>query len=508
MTKSIIAILIGLLSFAEINGQELQGKDSIITSAMRDELKRNMENLSEEGYDKPFFMGYRVSDLELKLASATLGALTMSREGKTRDWNTRIMVGDYDINDENFNDSFEGNSKDTYYESVPLEEDYWGIRRMLWASTNNVYKRAARLYKQKVKAINDFDIDYKLSDFSKEEPQKYRDDQKLVLADRSALENLSIELSSHLREYDSIDSGSATVTEIGGRNYYENSEGTSIIKNEQMSLAVVRVSRLNKASQLQSANLNYFAPTLSELPETNVIKADIAQYIDHLQNRSSLEELEDDYSGPVLLKGQAVAEFLKTHLFNASKGIFAMRKPFSNKNEEVVNRHFDELNDDLTKDDKLKIGNKKMIVTSYSGLKEFRGQKLIGSYAIDSEGVVPPDSLVLIKDGLIQQKINGRMPAPQAKKSTGGKRFSISVGGQSNRMAPGVLKVDFTESITEAEIYELFKKKIAENDEEVGIVLEKPELVSSTKPRQYFTYNRISGEREQIGKASFSNSAK
>ena len=508
ITKYIVTIFILIFSLPEVISQELQKKDSIITAALRDELNRNMEKLVEEGYEKPFFMGYRISDLQLKVASSTLGALTISREAKTRDWNTRIMVGDYEINDENFNDSFEGNSNDTYFESVPLEVDYWGIRRMLWASTNNVYKRAARLYKQKVKAINDYDIDYKLKDFSEEKPQNYRDEENFALADLSVVENLSTELSAYLKNYDSIYSGSATVTDIGMRTYFENSEGTSVIKNEQMSIAVVSVSQIDKDLQFQTANLDYFAPSMEELPDAEVIKSDIDQYMDHLQNRANLEELEEDYSGPVLLKGQAAAEFLKASLLNTEKGIFAIRKSFSNKNQDTVKRFFDELEDELTEEEKLKVGNKKMIVTNYSGLKEFEGQKLVGSYLVDSEGVVPPDSLVLIKDGLIQQKINSRIPAPRAEKSTGSKRFSIAVGGMNDNIAPGVLKVDFTECMSESEIIEYFKSSIEENDAVVGIIIEKPELLSSTKPRQYFTYNRINGEKKQIGKVSFNNSAK
>lgn len=508
ITKYIVTIFILIFSLPEVISQELQKKDSIITAALRDELNRNMEKLVEEGYEKPFFMGYRISDLQLKVASSTLGALTISREAKTRDWNTRIMVGDYEINDENFNDSFEGNSNDTYFESVPLEDDYWGIRRMLWASTNNVYKRAARLYKQKVKAINDYDIDYKLKDFSEEKPQNYRDEENFALADLSVVENLSTELSAYLKNYDSIYSGSATVTDIGMRTYFENSEGTSVIKNEQMSIAVVSVSQIDKDLQFQTANLDYFAPSMEELPDAEVIKSDIDQYMDHLQNRANLEELEEDYSGPVLLKGQAAAEFLKASLLNTEKGIFAIRKSFSNKNQDTVKRFFDELEDELTEEEKLKVGNKKMIVTNYSGLKEFEGQKLVGSYLVDSEGVVPPDSLVLIKDGLIQQKINSRIPAPRAEKSTGSKRFSIAVGGMNDNIAPGVLKVDFTECMSESEIIEYFKSSIEENDAVVGIIIEKPELLSSTKPRQYFTYNRINGEKKQIGKVSFNNSAK
>ena len=75
-------------------------------------------------------------------------------------------------------------------------------------------------------------------------------------------------------------------------------------------------------------------------------------------------------------------------------------------------------------------------------------------------------------------------------------------------IAPGVLKVDFTEKISESELLETYKKEIKDNDAEEGIVIEMPDLNSASKPRQYFTYNPESGRSEPLTKATFNYSAK
>lgn len=511
--KQITSILFGLLFLIAINAEELiaqniQQKDSVISSAMRDELNRNMEKLNEEGYQKPFFVGYRVSDINLRISNSTFGSLILSREARSRDWNTRIMVGDYRINDENFSDSFEGTSNDSYLENIPVEDDYWGIRRVLWASTNNVYKRAARLYKQKLKAIEEFEIDYQLNDFSKETPVKYIDDKQYNLASQGQLDEMSKNLSGYLKKYDSIYNGSATITDIGMRSYYENSEGTSLIKDEQITIALISASRVDNELRYQSATVDYFAKNFTELPSEDEMKKDLDWYMDYLKRKTSMKELEDDYNGPVLLSGQAVAEFFKANLFKSNQGIFPMRQAFSNKNEQAVSRFFEELEKDMTEDDKLKIGNKKMIVTSHPFMKTFQGIKLAGAYMIDSEGVLPKDSLVLIRDGMVQQKLNGRLPAPKAENSTGSKRFSVAIGGMGDMIAPGVIVVDFSNKVSEATLWDNFKQQISANDEEVGVVIEMPDLKSSSKPRQYYVYNRINESKEQITKATFSYTAK
>ena len=79
-----------------------QSSDSVIFSAMRDELKRNIEQLSADVYEKPFFIAYSIADINNTVINASLGALNGSETRKYKDWQVRVMVGDYEINDENF----------------------------------------------------------------------------------------------------------------------------------------------------------------------------------------------------------------------------------------------------------------------------------------------------------------------------------------------------------------------------------------------------------------------
>ncbi|MGB3468225.1 MAG: hypothetical protein WBA74_23265, partial [Cyclobacteriaceae bacterium] len=123
-----LSLFLALLTTQIVAAQSMSQNDKVVLSAMKDELANNMENLQEEGFDKPFFMGYTVTDMKLRQASAVFGAKITSKESENRDWNTRIMVGGYDVNDENFNDAFAGSSNDVFYESVPIDADYLGLR--------------------------------------------------------------------------------------------------------------------------------------------------------------------------------------------------------------------------------------------------------------------------------------------------------------------------------------------------------------------------------------------
>ena len=77
-----------------------QCADSLVLNAMRDELKRNIDQLSAESFEKPFFIAYSIADVNSTLVNATLGAIHGSETRNYKDWQVRVMVGDYEINDE------------------------------------------------------------------------------------------------------------------------------------------------------------------------------------------------------------------------------------------------------------------------------------------------------------------------------------------------------------------------------------------------------------------------
>src|SRR6186713_921084 len=127
-------------------GQEQS--DDVILKAMQDELARNMKELKLPDYDKPFFIMYGIQDQKSYSIAATLGSIVRSTEKSIRfKSNTRVLVGDYAFNDESLEDNL--TSTPTALEiNLPVDDDYMGIRRSLWSSTDKVYRDAARHFQR------------------------------------------------------------------------------------------------------------------------------------------------------------------------------------------------------------------------------------------------------------------------------------------------------------------------------------------------------------------------
>ncbi len=148
--KTISSILLFILSYQLYSQIEYK---EVFFEAMKDEMQRNIESLSYKDFDPPFYISYTIGDYKVYNAKASLGALYYSLEDVSRSWSARVMVGNYEINDENYIEHPRYRSNDIEYFNIPLEDDYNGIRRSLWISANNIYKSAASKYKNKIEAI-------------------------------------------------------------------------------------------------------------------------------------------------------------------------------------------------------------------------------------------------------------------------------------------------------------------------------------------------------------------
>ena len=170
--KNLMIILIILISLYDIFAQDKNNsKDSeeILFKAMKDELECNIQNLKYKDYKKPFFISYTIADAHTLFINTTLGALISSNETHIRDWNIRVIIGDYQLTDENFYDISNRDEQSFRNLDIPIDNDYHGIRRFLWELTDRVYKSAAQNYKNKISALTVKNIkpeDLPVSDFS------------------------------------------------------------------------------------------------------------------------------------------------------------------------------------------------------------------------------------------------------------------------------------------------------------------------------------------------------
>lgn len=447
-----------------------QTTDEIILKAMRDELKRNMNNLALEDLKRPFFISYTISDAKVLAIKSSLGALVSSEQLPVRKHNVRVLVGDYSLDNENFfnlNTSIEGYSGET----IPLDDDYLGIRRALWLSTDSRYKSAAETYQAKLSAIQQQNLSEdiaNLPDFAKAQKLiKYLDARRFNI-DKAKWEQVANQLSSIFKDYPKIFSSYVTVYFIEAQVFFVNSEGTET--KCPFTLAAIQVNAFTQADDGEPLldHALFYGLSPDDLPSLKEMTIQIKSMADNLTALRSAPVFDESYSGPVLFEGQAVAEVFAQRFFTGSAGLNASRKPiYSDTRLAMLSSKT--MDSEIDK----KIIAKDITIKATPYRDNFNGTTLIGNFAVDAEGVEPPKELTLVENGTLKTLLNGRIPNPKVKESNGHKRYLLQNGGFTNSVAPGVIEISTSEGFTEKELKEKLLEKAKEEGLEYAIIVRK-----------------------------------
>src|ERR1041385_892437 len=154
-----------------------QEKDDVVMKAMNDELSRTVNQLHVPDLQKPYFISYRVDDLNSATVSATLGSITQSNPLRTRIIGVEVRVGDYAFDNTNYvsAQSFGGGGMSAGVVQGPIDDDYQQVRRQLWIATDAQYKHVAEEYSAKKAALANRKRTTDVADFSKEQPATVSD---------------------------------------------------------------------------------------------------------------------------------------------------------------------------------------------------------------------------------------------------------------------------------------------------------------------------------------------
>ncbi len=116
-------------------------------AALHDELERSRTRLMLPGQEKPYYIQYRLLDLDQRTVVAQFGALVASTTTRNRFMSVDVRVGDYKLDNSNFISGqgfrgFLGGSTG----SVGIDRDYDSLRQDLWLATDQAYKAGARFH--------------------------------------------------------------------------------------------------------------------------------------------------------------------------------------------------------------------------------------------------------------------------------------------------------------------------------------------------------------------------
>jgi TldD protein len=453
-----ILMLLALCSAVPAHGQQsvtTAGSSSKLAStdpvlqAMREELDRSKAHLKMDNMPAPYYIEYRVSDVEQYDAEAAFGALREEERAHQRIVRVIVRVGDY--------------KQDSYYGPGvgvatlgPIDNDATTLRWQLWTATDSAYKAASEALAMKRAALRQYTADQPFDDFAHAASLesisplvKLEYDPKLW---RESLEKATALFRNDLK----LESLTASVRFRAVNQYFINSEGT-VTRDGYAVYLLTEDGSTQAADGMRLERSPYFtAATLKELPTPEEFQTSTAKMVDTLKALRDAPVVDEDYRGPVLFSADAAGD-----LFDGMVGGNVLgKRPRPGESARTTG--------DYASNYKSRVLPVFLSVEDDPTLKTFAGKTLIGSYDADDEGV-RSKKVPVIQDGLLVNYLLGREPIRDFPESNGHGR---AAPGQSASPNIGNLIVESKQALSPEQLKQKLIDICHEENKEFGYYVE------------------------------------
>jgi TldD protein len=388
--------------------------------AMHDEMARSVARLQIPDADKPFYIEYRLLDLDVKTITASFGALISSTTTRNRYMRIGVRVGDYHLDSSNFitDEGFQGFLGSEG--EVGIDRDYNSLRQDLWLSTDQAYKEAVVQMSLKQAFLRSLTKPPEIDDFSKITPIVEVEPRLEPDWTSRNWEEEARKASAVLSSFPQLYGTRVNYYLIYATNYLMTSEGTTIRTSH--SLAAIEAALDTQADDGMPLH-NYYAVYVArpgDLPDAAAVSQGLAKAATQLMALRA-SPLVPDYTGPVLFDSQAASSAIAQVLASSLSGA---RPPLS-----MVSR-YDEIMESMGGRSEWsgRVGTRVLPNTVSMAddptLKEFQGQSLLGGYDVDAEGV-KGERVSLVENGLLKGLLMSRRPGPDFEDSNGHGRSAM-----------------------------------------------------------------------------------
>jgi len=446
-------------------------------AALHDELQRSKDRLVLPGQQRPYFIEYRLLDLDDRVVSAEFGALLTSGTTRNRFMSVDVRVGNYKLDSSNFLSAegfrgFLGGSTGT----VGIDRDYDSLRQDLWLATDQAYKAALDSYSNKQAALRTLANAPTVDDFAQVPPVVMVDPR--VEPDWSSRnwESEARTVSAILKNYPDLYNSRVTYHLIYATTYLVTTEGTQI--RTSRSLAAIEASMGTQAPDGMPLHnfLTIYANRPAQLPAAEMVRQQLDTKGKELAALRTAPTVKD-YDGPILFEAQAAGSLLAQLLPPSLSGA---RPPLS------MNTRFEQMMQALGGRSEWmgRIGQRVLPLTveltDDPTAQQFQGHDLIASYGVDQEGV-PAQKVALIQQGLLKELLMSRRPGPDADRSNGHGRSTFLAVPR-----PVTSNLFFTASNGQsaAELRKKFLDACKQNGQQFGLLvreMDNPVIASSSQ---------------------------
>jgi predicted Zn-dependent protease len=454
------------------------GGDTLL-DALLTELDRSKAQLRMDQVGAPYYIEYRVNDVDEYQTEAAFGALRESQRVRYRVLRVVVRIGDY--------------KQDSYYNQgmgetniLPLDDDPIALRHQIWLATDEDYKAAGEAFTEKQAALKQFSADANpVDDFAKAPVVAAVEPTVRLQVDDAAWKKTLEDVTNLYRQYPDVQSFSASARFSAVNEYLVNSEGT-VTRSGKKTYNVTLNSSAQAADGMRlSRNPFWMVAKAEELPTHDALLADARKTLDTLVALRQAPIVEEEYRGPVLFSPDAATDVVASLVGSNVLG----RKPQLGKPNRTVGAFATSF--------KTRVLPGFLSVIDDPTLQDFEGKSLVGNYEVDDDGV-KAQPVTLIDNGTLINYLVGRQPIRDFPSSNGHGRAGAGAYPSPNL---GVLLLKSKEAQSPEELKKRVIEMITEQDKPYGYRVETLGPVNS--PRLLYRVYR-DGHEQLVRGAVFS----
>jgi TldD protein len=414
---AILFLFLGITPFGVAAQQKQIPADAAsdpILRALRAELARSKSQLKMDNVDSPFYIEYRVFDVEQFDASAVFGALRDQNRTRLRMIRAVVRLGDYKI------DSF-FNAGQGISDILPLDNDELAIRHQVWLATDQAYKRASEAFSNKKAMLKQLNVDQPVDDFAKAEPVVSIGPVVKLDVDPAKWTKMLESATSVYKNDPQIQMLNANMNFTAFSEYFVNTEGTITRHGSAHYQIVLSASEQAPDGMRLERSPQYTANHIEELPTPDQFQNDALKLVENMKSLREAPVVDEEYRGPVLFSNDAATDMFFDLIVPNVLG----RRPAPGRPARTVGAFASSWRARVLPDF--------FTVVDDPTMDTFAGRGLGGSYKVDDEGV-PAAPVTVVDKGSLVNYLIGRVPIRDFPVSNGHGRAS---GSGNTAPAPG-----------------------------------------------------------------------
>jgi TldD protein len=419
-------LMLAAASAAAERGGEPETASRAITQEVLDalsaELRRAERSLKIPGAPAPYFIAFKVTEVEVEDVAASLGATTAEHRRHFAILDSFVRVGDYEFDNTNFVIPQQRHLDGSATMRLPVEASPQLARHAAWLATDDAYKQALEQMSAKVDALRTGAAGGRdgVPSYSRVEPVVSADpvlvpalEPMAHLADRARRASLAFAGKTHIRD------SRVAFTSFIERRWYLNNEGTLAHDTRRVTgVILVATAQAEDGQHLALYDARY-GFTEDDLPSDDELASwarDLSAKLDAMQTAPVV----DNYTGPVLFEGVGAAALVRETLAPKLGGSpLPIGLPPQDRRLLGGGALADRIG--------LRVIAPMLSIVDDPTLERAEGRALIGAYRFDDEGV-PAQRVQVVQQGQLESLLMSRLPSRHLGESNGHARLPAPGG--------------------------------------------------------------------------------